>query len=901
MNNRYRGVTKAAVIVLSLFCATAAAVAADQTWRLVDSPIVIATDTTIAPGDTVTIEPGVVVQMENGATLFVNGNLMGAGTASQPISFTGGAESFVVLEVAGSVTLSHAVIDVRVRPWPLGALEFSDTTFDAFGNVDNYGVGYFLSLVRCTFNGAHLWVGAGTIRIEDTNFLNDFVEIGGSILRMNNVSSTGSPYAGVSLHSFKQPVYVDNVSVSNAAGPGIDIVAGNFIFGSNVQLFGNEYPVQLGGAGILPGSTLPASGNLNNFIKVEFASNGVWSMAWADPGIPYAMTGGQYHTGTLKILPGVTVLLEPDFTVWDDDSIVDARGLPDNPVRFEQLVPGQPWQGLQYFHRFENCVIDGGQAGARFHSATYPGHIDNCIIRNNDFGMQNDALVRKTRFLDNAVGAWDNDIPAALESLTNPNSFAGNGLAIDYVDHSIDARFNWFGDPSGPNSPSNPGGSGDPVDAGVSILPFLNEEPNFDDHPPMVWLYESPRRENAGQQYSSFVDPGTKVIVSWEAQDEVGITGHRIEFFNGWENTWSIIAELPGEVRSFEWTVPDVGQVVNSSFHRLRVIATDPAGQEGWDEHFYFIPTGDEPGTLTVTGMPPGPFVPGQSIGPICVEANGVDPYVSIVAELSYDGDRRHIPLGSGFVGGCLVLSPTAPFVSTDTARIRVNTSAGQNMVNYFFSDYFTIRPDPRLGDAPPTITLTSPVGGETFDGGGIVPIHWTATDDDGIRSFGIQTSTDGGRTWHFIAEDLSPAASGFDWQLPSSGGIPDVRVRVMVRDMNFQTSTDGADVTFVVLPDPTCSSAPGEVHGVSALDSDTIIWSPMGGNVAYALARGDLAGLGVGAPADCAASGLTATMHDDLEVPASGAAFYYLVNATNACGSGPWGPPGQTRVTTCP
>jgi hypothetical protein len=878
---------------------------ADETWTLAESPIRITVDTTIAPGVTVTVEPGVAVELVQGARLFVEGSLVGAGTPSQPITFSGGAESFTYIQVPGSLVLSHAVMDVQVRPAMQGSLQFTGTTFDANSGMMNLGAGHFLSLDGCLFNGSFLWVGGGTILLKDTSFLNDFVQIGNSVLRMQNVSSSGSPSYGVSLHSFDQPVYVNDLSVSNAGGPGIDIVAGNFFFGDNVQLLGNEYPVQLGGAGILPGSTLPAGGNLNNEIKVEFASNGVWSMVWADPGIPYVMTGGQYHTGTLEILPGVTVLLEPNFTVWDDDSVVDARGLPGNPVRFLPLIPGQTWQGLQYFHRFENCIIEGGQAGARFHSGTYPGNIDNCIIRNNDFGMQNDARVRKTRFIDNVVGAWGNDFPQGLESSTNSNSFVGNGLAVDYVDHSIDARFNWFGDPSGPSSPANPGGSGDAVDSGVNVMPFLTAEPDFNDNPPVLRLLASPRRENAGMSYSSFIDPGTTVIVSWNVQDELAVTGHRVEFFNGWENAWSVVAELPGDQRSFEWVVPDVGFVNNSSSHRLRVIAIDAAGQEGWDEHDYFIPTGVEPGTLSVTGMPPGPFLPGQSIGPLCWEAVGTDPYDMVDVELSYDGDQRHIPLGSGFADGCLVLSPSAPFISSDTARIRVNTQGGQNRVNYFFSEYFTIRPDSRLGDTAPTVTLGAPLGGETFAGGGIVPIHWTATDDEGVRSIDIQISTDGGRTWHFIAEDLPATATSFDWQLPPSAGLPDVRARVMVSDLHFQTSTAGGEVSFSVTPGSggsSCTQAPDDVSGLSvAADKIRLQWSGQLSIETYDVARGVLNGLAVGLPAECIGVS-TQPLHDDLDGPPSpGTAYYYIIRATNACGDSSWGQGVRARSVACP
>ena len=312
-----------------------------------------------------------------------------------------------------------------------------------------------------------------------------------------------------------------------------------------------------------------------------------------------------------------------------------------------------------------------------------------------------------------------------------------------------------------------------------------------------------------------------------------------------------------------------------------------------------------EPGTLTVTGMPPGPFLPGQSIGPLCVDAVGTDPYVMIDAELSFDGDRRHIPLGSGFVGGCLVLSPSAPFVSTDTARIRVNTQGGQNRVNYFFSDYFTIRPVPQLGDAAPSVTLTNPLGGETFPGGEIVPIQWTAIDDEGLRGIDIQVSTDGGRTWHFIAEELPPAATSFDWQLPPSAGIPDVRVRVMVSDLHFQTSSSGGDVTFSISPgsgSDACIEPPGEVDGLTAdADKVTIRWSPMGPGVTFAVARGALNGLAAATPATCIASGTSETFLDDPDPVAPGTGVYYLVGATNDCGAGPWGPPGKTRVGACP
>jgi len=339
---------------------------------------------------------------------------------------------------------------------------------------------------------------------------------------------------------------------------------------------------------------------------------------------------------------------------------------------------------------------------------------------------------------------------------------------------------------------------------------------------------------------------------------------------------------------------------------KLRVVAIDSAGQEGWDEHKYQIPSGDVPGTLTVTtDLGGSPFVMDEPIGDLC--AVGADHYDTVVWEVSFDGDRGHIPLGSTIGDGCLqgFLSP-APFVSSDTVRYRVSMHRGQNRVSHFFSDYFTVRPDSSIGDAPPVVNMTSPVGGETFPGGGIVPILWTAIDDEELRSIDIQVSTDGARTWTFIAQDLPPLTTSFDWQLPPSAGLSDVRVRVMVRDLRFQTTSSGGDVTFAVSAGDggdNCSLPPGEIGGVGiAGDKTMLYWSPEASAEAYDVARGLVSGLAGGQSAACLVTGLAELQHDDLELPPSGLAFYYVIRGSNACGAGGWGSGsvGQIR-SACP
>jgi hypothetical protein len=133
---------------------------------------------------------------------------------------------------------------------------------------------------------------------------------------------------------------------------------------------------------------------------------------------------------------------------------------------------------------------------------------------------------------------------------------------------------------------------------------------------------------------------------------------------------------------------------------------------------------------------------------------------------------------------------------------LAVLSYSNSNDIKWFFSNtYFSIRPDPALGLKAPRVTLTSPTPGSTFHGGSVLSIAWTASAQQGLRSFDIQVSTNGGKTFHLIAIGLAANTRNYDWQLPASTGIPDVRVRVIARDNLFQNSSNGANVIFSIIP----------------------------------------------------------------------------------------------------
>jgi hypothetical protein len=99
--------------------------------------------------------------------------------------------------------------------------------------------------------------------------------------------------------------------------------------------------------------------------------------------------------------------------------------------------------------------------------------------------------------------------------------------------------------------------------------------------------------------------------------------------------------------------------------------------------------------------------------------------------------------------------------------------------------------------DLPPSVSLTAPVGGESFIVGSTVRIQWNSSDDKGIQSQKVEFSSDN-VSFNPIAE-LDGKARSFDWKvpgLPTSSG----RIRVSVSDgVNLPASAVNASPFHIV------------------------------------------------------------------------------------------------------
>jgi hypothetical protein len=384
----------------------------------------------------------------------------------------------------------------------------------------------------------------------------------------------------------------------------------------------------------------------------------------------------------------------------------------------------------------------------------------------------------------------------------------------------------WWGHPSGPTVASNPGGSGDsivgPGTPGVLYAPFLTSAPDAGNHPPIVELVKpgfTLRALTPDTENPDFVlQPGTKYVMRWSVQSDDAIVSQRIDFSpdGPYPSRYTTVADnIDPAARSIEITIPEPGFAVTNSNQFFRITVTDAIGQTGFDFVPVTVPSGRLSGNVVITTNLTGQtFIGGDDIPTMqwTGNVNNLPTYTPMVV-LESDGDT----VMGIYTGGVGQFFEDFPRISTDRARLAVMARGNSNDVVFFFAPgYFSIRHDPRMGLTPPTVALSSPTAGQTYAGGTTVPIAWSANATHGLRSFDIQASTDGGRTWHLVVRELPATATSFAWRLPASTGIPDVRVRVIARDQRFQNSAADSGVFAIT---PSDGTVPGDVDGDGDVD----------------------------------------------------------------------------------
>jgi len=792
------------------------------TWTLADSPYTVCERLTIPAGGTVIVEPGVVVNVNPGREMIVSGTLLAQGTAAQHVVIDAPAV-FPPMITVNQGTLDASFLDFRgqLRVESAAVLDLVDCEFAGNGllwSQELQTVPPWIHLQRCTFTNTLISISDALSVLEDNVITNTDTSILRGYTDLRSINTVIGKPLEVQGERMPQAMYIDGVHASGVPDrAGLAVLGGNYLLGPNNVLQGNRYALELNG-GLDRQSVIPLTGNTINAIDAGGGSSPAFGR-WPDFGIPYRLTAGTpLGGGFLTIDPGVTIEAEDPtagMRLGGGQGPV-LMGLPNAPIFFKSAFPGGEWQGLI----FESSFLNGQHieyvkiSDARFGIISRNDfiYVSNCVFENNQVGANTNSFgityFDGTRFINNGTGV---DLTptghAELNSPLNPNSFEGNAVGVFSLS-SNDARNSWWNDPTGPQAIGNPDGQGDSIVGGVSYQPFLTSPPNFADVPPVVRLV------NPG--FHSSLDPGLffesgqRYIIRWDAIGD-DIDHFRIEYSPDGHtppSRFGVVADnLPSNRRSYEWTIPGPS-TARQQF--VRVVGVDAAGQEGFDQSRITVPDDSISGELTITTNLTGQtFFAGQAI-PYMHWTGTVSGLPTVTPLIVLENEGQVI---SGLtVAGAGSFFVPFPNINTDRARLALRVWGNGNRFLYFFADgYFSIRHDPRFGFVPPVVTMLAPAGGESFRGGSVVPITWDASADEGLHSFDILASYNAGRTWHPIARELPPETRRFDWLLPPSDGIADVRVRVVVGDRRFQNSADGDDRVFSIAPGAGC---PADIDG---------------------------------------------------------------------------------------
>ncbi len=806
------------------------------TWKASDGPFSICNDLIIPAGATLILERGAVVEFTTERRLYVEGTLIAEGTRDRAVTLTG--DNVSGLFVKGAVTMDYTAIDCSVQLDPGGEATLRDSVLGVEAWLSATDATTALFMERCDV-ASLVFSGAGASHYRDVHFTNPETHV-----QLGRISKSESVTSAAPLNTIVncQTRLIEGVTISGVAGPAIIVgssqtgTADVMLDESNL-LTGNEYPIFLRNGGLHAASVVPRTGNTHNAILAPLtlgsASDLRSQAALPDLRLPYHVGEDATFNGRVDIPPGTLFLLAPDASInlrQNNGWHPQLRGLPDKPIRFERLDPDRPWAVLastQGVNLWEHLAIDGAGWGA--HASQSDIYLRDCDITNCGWGAKpsgdgfiygsgnyfsgNDVAVEN----DTSRGGLRKNAGTLMDGAERPNIFEGNTLAARNVPgqngqyaEEMHLENNWWGHETGPYEPLfHPEGEGDEISIFVLHDPWREELPDMKNERPVVRLLTKPH---------PVALTGDKIFLEWEASNDGAITGFDIEVRTpptfedppGWR---TLVSDLPPWTRRYELTVParehgDAKQV------KFRILAHEANGQTGLEFFWLNIPDRRPIGTVEfLSDLRKGFLYDGWF--DLCYTAMDIGATPTLYIEL--DGDMRTM-YEAGLSPGerkCISRVTRLPMVSTDCARFAIRAQGNSNDDYWHFSDYFSIRPDERFQDAPPDVRITSPRKNKRFDGGSVIPIEWEASDDDFVREVRIQVSLNGGYTYHTIADGLPGETTSYGWRLPTSDGVPDVRIRVVAIDKRFQNSSDVVETTITRGREP----RPGDLNGDRSID----------------------------------------------------------------------------------
>ncbi|HEX5155157.1 MAG TPA: CARDB domain-containing protein [Parafilimonas sp.] len=404
----------------------------DSTWTKEKSPYKIVGNIIVSAGKTLTIEPGVEIIFQAGSsTLDVQGTLMAEGTSTDSIKFTGTPTGFYTRE-SGPVILNTSSINSSLKYVKISGLGY-------YINTQSTAVVQMLSSNSCSITNC-------------------------SIL---NAKGTSASIAGTN------PVFSNNTI---AGSVNLDVIIGI----NQLPVLVNDGKLKVG----LTSSTLTANASISN------TEQGYYMMS------NLTVPAGK----TLTIEPGVEIIFQAGSSTLDVQGTLMAEGTSTDSIKFTGTPTG-------FYTRESGPVILNTSSinsslkyvkisGLGFYTIddmnavvivkTGPSKIENCSITNTKGTalslISNNHFILNSDFSNNVIGVLSTGADQTIKNcrFIGNTSYGVKNISSNISD-TIDARYCWWGDSTGPTHPTNPPGKGDAISDRVKYIPFNTSDSTTQD------------------------------------------------------------------------------------------------------------------------------------------------------------------------------------------------------------------------------------------------------------------------------------------------------------------------------------------------------------------------------------------------------------------------------------
>ena len=425
----------------------------DETWDTGGNPHNILGVISVIGNATLTINPGVEVRFNPGCSLLIGitginsspGKLIASGTDTQKIIFTSNSPNPL--------------------PGDWNAISFQPTASDD-SVIENAIIEY----------------GGGSLGI---------LRINGSNPTIRNCTVRYSANSGIRLDS--STAEISNCTIEDNALYGADCDGFSGALDGNLFTNNGSYPISLYSRNT-PSPVVNIQNNFasNNPDQVYFnPGSGIdFDYTFINFGIPYFLPGNLnvINNATLTINPGVEVQFITGSSlligISNSPGRLIAIGTDTQKIIFTSNSPNPlpgDWNGIYFYITaeddsvIENAIIEYG--GGTFGNLRINGSnptIRNCTVRYSaNYGIYltgSSAVITCSDIMQNQIGIY--------ATLSNPtisqNNFSNNinwGIYNTSASMIINAKYNWWGDVSGPSGAST--GFGDAVSEYVAYYPWF--------------------------------------------------------------------------------------------------------------------------------------------------------------------------------------------------------------------------------------------------------------------------------------------------------------------------------------------------------------------------------------------------------------------------------------------